>query len=94
MNQQNVIATAIKMAGVGVKLNTGAEVKAKIESGFVDGDIIPMGADRYIKIEGEKATGYKVNEEGDDTAENSFELAQMPEAQIEQLMAAYIIKNF
>jgi len=86
MNQQNVINAAMTMSAAGFKHD---EALAKINQGFVDGDVIPMSTERCIKIEGDKATGYK-----GDTAENSFNLADLPEAQLEKLMAAYIVKHF
>ena len=86
MNKQNVIEAALKMSANGFQSDKAAE---KIDQGFVDGDVIPMSTDRYIKIEGEKATGYK-----GDIPENSFNLADLPEAQLENLMAAYIVKHY
>ena len=86
MKKQNVLEAARKMSAGGFQSDKAA---AKIEQGFVDGDVIPMSAERCIRIEGDKATGYK-----GDTAENSFNLADMPAAQLEQLMAAYIVKHY
>jgi hypothetical protein len=85
MNAQNIEALVIKMSKAGVN---GAKMSAKIAQGFVDGDVIPMSGEREIRIENGVASGYNK-----DVKENSFELAALPAAQIEGLMAQYIVAN-
>ena len=85
MNAQNIKSMVMKKSAPGVNSKMMEE---KIAQGFVDGDVIDVGGGREIRIEGGIASGYNKGQK-----ENSFDIAKLPVAQQEQLMAQYIVAN-